>query len=112
MCVVATRDARRREMGSTYKGTQWRARRDLLVVARSRGPAGLSVVRYSVHDGELFLGRFPGRAKALCGLTSTLGEKLDLCYGSTDRADRNGLSVKYLQESEVATRLRLDFFRS
>ena len=95
-------------MGSTYKGTRWRARRDPLVVARSGGPAGPSGARDFVHDCELFLGRFPGRAGS-CAVRrcSTPEGKLDLCYGSTDRSDRNGLLV--VQESEVATRRRLDF---
>ena len=81
-------------MGSTYKGNQWRARRDLLVVVRSEGPAGLSVVGYSVRGSELFLDRFPGWVDVLCGLVSTREEKLDLCYGSTDRSDRNGRFLK------------------
>ena len=67
MCVVVTRDARRRGMGNTYKGNQWRARRDPLAVVRSGGPAGLSVVGYSVRDGEPFLDRFPGWVDACAG---------------------------------------------
>ena len=55
MCVVVTRDALRKEMGSTYKGNQWRVRISLLAVVRSGGPAGLSVARCSVRDGEPFL---------------------------------------------------------
>ena len=52
-------------MGSTYKDTRWRARRDLLVVVRSGGLAGPSGAGYSVRGGERFLGRFPGWADIL-----------------------------------------------
>ena len=67
MCVVVTRDVQRRGMGSTYKGNQWRARRGLLVVVRSGGPAGLSAAGDSVRGGERFLDRFPGRAGVCAG---------------------------------------------
>ena len=67
MCVVVTRDVQRRGTGSTYKGNQWRARRDLLVVVRSGGPVGLSVAGYSVRDVERFLDQFPGWADACAG---------------------------------------------
>ena len=59
---------------------------------RLGGQVGLSVVGYSVRDGEPFLGRFPGWADACVGLTSTQKGKLDLCYGSMGRLDRNGVS--------------------
>ena len=54
-------------MGSTYKGNQWHARRDLLIAVRSEGLAGLSVVGYSVRDGEPFLDQFPGWSDACAG---------------------------------------------
>ena len=85
-------------MGSTCKGSRWRARRGLLVAARSGGLVEPCVAGGSVRDGELFLDRFPGRADACVGCYHTKG-KLDLCYGSTGRSDRNGFL-----RVEVATR--------
>ena len=58
-------------MGSTYKDTRWRVRRDLLVAVRSGGLAGLSAVRCSVCVSEPFLGQFPGRANVYVWADST-----------------------------------------
>ena len=43
----------------------------LLAVVRLEGQVGLSVARYSVHDGELFLDQFPGWADVYAWAGST-----------------------------------------
>ena len=105
MCVVVIRDARRRETGSTYKGNQWRARRDPRVAVRLGGPTGLSVAGYSVRDGELFLDRFPGWVDACVGWIPHV--KGSLTYVTVRRTVRTSMVVLGIQRVRSRNKMKV-----